>query len=98
MILKILLALIFAIIYEIINLVGIGIIDNPIAFGFLKILIMITLIISIVSINAFNLRLIRRMKKIIPSIIETAEKVLMTLINAQKKEWLIRIKFIILIL
>ena len=39
MILKILLvALIFAIIYEIISLVRIGIVDNPIAFGFLKIL------------------------------------------------------------
>ena len=63
MILKILLvALIFAIIYEIISQVRIGIVDNPIAFGFLKILIMITLILSIVSINAFNLRIIRRMK------------------------------------
>ena len=70
MILKILLALIFAIIYEIINLVRIGIIDNQIAFGFLKILIMITLILSIVSINEFNLRIIRRMKKIIPLIIK----------------------------
>jgi len=39
MILKILLvALIFAIIYEIISQVRIGIVDNPIAFGFLKIL------------------------------------------------------------
>ena len=63
MILKILLALIFGIIYEIINLLRIGTVDNPIAFGFLKILIMITLILSIVSINAFNLRIIRRMKK-----------------------------------
>ena len=62
MILKILLALIFGIIYEIINLVRIWTVDNPIAFGFLKILIMITLILSIVSINAFNLRIIRRMK------------------------------------
>ena len=86
MILKILLALIFGIIYEIINLVRIGTVDNPIAFGFLKILIMITLILSIVSINAFNLRIIRRMKKIIPSIIETAEKVLMTPIKTPKKE------------
>ena len=86
MILKILLALIFGIIYEIINLVRIGTVDNPIAFGFFKILIMITLILSIVSINAFNLRIIRRMKKIIPSIIETAEKVLMTPIKIPKKE------------
>ena len=86
MILKILLAPIFGIIYEIINLVIIGTVDNPIAFGFLKILIMITLILSIVSINAFNLRIIRRMKKIIPTIIETAEKVLMTLIKTPKKE------------
>ena len=45
MILKILLALIFGIIYEIINLVIIGTVDNPIAFGILKILIMITLIL-----------------------------------------------------
>ena len=87
MILKIFLSLIFWIIYEIINLVRIGTVDNPIAFGFLKILIMITLILSIVSINAFNLRIIRRMKKIIPSIIEIAEKVLMTPIKTPKKEW-----------
>ena len=43
-------------------------------------------ILTFCSINAFNLRIIRRMKKIIPSIIEIAEKVLMTPIKTPKKE------------
>ena len=42
---------------------------------------MITLILSIVSINVFN------MKKIITTIIETTEKVLKTQIKIPKKEW-----------
>ena len=86
MIFKILLFLITAISYEMINLIKIGILDNPIAFGFLKILIFITLIISIISIKSFNLGLIKKITKVIPPIIESAAKALMTPIKSPKKE------------
>ena len=86
MIFKILLVLITAIFYEMINLFKVGILDNPIAFGFLKILIFLTLLISIISINIFNLGLIKKITKVIPPIIESAAKVLMTPIKSPKKE------------
>ena len=87
MIFKIVLVLITGIFYEMINLFKVGILDNPIAFGFLKILIFMALRISIISINIFNLGLIKKITKVIPPIIESDAKVLMTPIKSPKKEW-----------
>ena len=86
MILKILLLLIIGVFYEIINLIRIGTIDNPVAFGFLKITIFMSLILLINAVNSMNLELLRKVKKIIPPIIETATKVLATPIKSSKKE------------
>ena len=52
MILKILLLLIIGVFYEIINLIRIGTIDNPVAFGFLKITIFMSLILLINAANS----------------------------------------------
>ena len=86
MILKILLVLIIGISYEIINIIRIGTIDNPVTFRFLKIIIFMSLILLINALNALNLELLRKIKKIIPPIIETASKVLTTPIKSSKKE------------
>ena len=86
MILRILLLLIIGVFYEIINLIRIGTIDNPVAFGFLKITIFMSLILLINAVNSMNLELLRKVKKIIPPIIDTSAKVLATPIKSSKKE------------
>ena len=88
MITKILLTLISIVFYEIIKLINDGAFDNPIAFGFLKTLILITIILSIILVNTFNLGLIKKIREVIPPILETAAKVLKTPIKSAKK-WMI---------
>ena len=85
MITKILLTLISFVFYEIIKLINNGAFDNPIAFGFLKTLILITIILSIILVNTFKLGLIRNIREVIPPILETAAKVLKTPIKSAKK-------------
>ena len=86
MIIKILFALIAIVFYEIVKLINDGAFDNPIVFGFLKILVLITIILSIISINIFNLGVIKKIRKVIPPILETAAKILKTPIKGSKEE------------
>ena len=83
---KILLLILFLIIVEIIHLIKEGIADHKLAFGILKILVLNTIFISLLSIKSFYLGFIIKLKEVIPPIIKTAAKVILTPIKTAKKE------------
>ena len=83
---KILLLILFLIIVEIIHLIKEGIADHKFAFGILKILVLNTIFISLLSIKSFYLGFLIKLKEAIPPIIKTAAKVIMTPIKTPKKE------------
>ena len=63
-----------------------GIADHKFSFGILKILLLNTMIISLLSIKTFYLRFIIKLKEAIPPIIKIATKVIMTQNKTPKKE------------
>ena len=74
------------IIAEIIRLLREGIAGHRMAFGILKILILNTAFLAILSINSFYFGIFLRIKKVVPEINKTAAKVLSTPLKTPKKE------------
>ena len=83
---KILLFLLFLIVVEIFKLFKEGIIEHKYAFGILKILILNTLFISLLSIKSFYLGILIKIKEAIPPIIKSAAKVLLTPMKTPKHD------------
>ena len=83
---KILLFLLFLMILEIYQLLKEGIADHKFAFGIIKILILNTLFISILSVKSFYMGILLKIKKAIPPIIRTAAKVLKTPTKSPQKD------------
>ena len=75
---KLLLFLLFLMILETYQLLKEGIAEHKYAFGIIKILILNTLFISILSVKSFYMEIFLKIKKAIPPIIRTAAKVLTT--------------------
>ena len=85
MTLKVLLLILFLIIIEIYQLLKEGIAEHKFAFGILKILILNTIFLSILSIKSFYLGILEKIKDSIPPIIKTAAKAILTPIKTPKK-------------
>ena len=83
---KILLFLLLLIVAEIYHLIKEGIADHKFAFGILKILVLNTLFLSILSIKSFYIGILLKIKEAIPPIIRSAAKVLITPIKTPKKD------------
>ena len=82
---KILLFLLFLIVAEIYQLFKEGIMEHKYAFGILKILILNTLFIFILSVKSFYLGILIKIKEAIPPLIKSAAKALVTPIKTPKK-------------
>ena len=82
---KILLFLLFLIVVEIFKLFKEGIIEHKYAFGILKILILNTLFISLLSIKSFYLGILIKIKEAISPISKSA-KVLLTPMKTPKHD------------
>jgi len=82
---KILLVLLFFMIAEIYRLFKEGIMDHKFAFGILKVLILNTIFISILSARSFYLGILIKIKEAIPPIIKSAAKALVTPIKTPKQ-------------
>ena len=83
---KILMFIFVLIIAEIIRSLKEGIAGHRMALGILKILILNTAFLVILSINSFYLGIVLRIKKVVPEIIKTAAKVPSTPLKNIKKE------------
>ena len=83
---KILLFLLLLIVAEIYHLIKEGIAEHKFAFGILKILVLNTLFLSILSIKSFYIGILLKIKEAIPPIIRSAAKVLITPIKTPKKD------------
>ena len=81
---KIILGFILLIIYEIINLLNYGIVKHKFAFGILKILIINTLLILVLSFIFIYIIIYGKLKDVLPPIIKTAAKVFMTPLKSPK--------------
>ena len=85
MLFKFLFALLALIVLEVINLFKIGIMEHKLAYGKLKVIILNTLLLSVLALKSFYLNLLIKIKEAVPSIIETAVKIISTRIKTQKK-------------
>ena len=85
MVYKVLLFLLLLIIAEIYRLFKEGVADHKYAYGILKILILNTMTLSILSLKSFYLGILIKIKEVIPLIIKTAAKVILTPIKTPKK-------------
>ena len=83
---KILLFLLLLIVAEIYHLIKEGIAEHKFAFGILKILVLNTLFLSILSIKSFYIGILLKIKEATPPIIRSAAKVLITPIKTPKKD------------
>jgi len=83
---KVLLFLLLLIVAEIFHLVKEGITQHKYAFGILKILILNTIFLSILSVKSLYLGFLIKIKKVMPTIINTAVKALSTPIKTPKKD------------
>lgn len=82
---KVLLLILFLIVIEIYHLLKEGIAEHKFAFGILKVLILDTIFLSILSIKSFYLGILVKIKDSIPPIIKTAAKAILTPIKTPKK-------------
>ena len=83
---KILMFIFVLIVAEILRLLREGIAGHRMALGILKILILNTAFLAILSIKSFYLGIVLRIKKVVPEIIKTAAKALSTPLKTPKKE------------
>lgn len=83
---KVLLFILSLIIAEIIHLIKEGIWEHKYAFGILKIMILNTVFLTILSIKSFYLGILLKIKEMMPKILKSAAKVLMTPIKTPQKE------------
>ena len=83
---KILLFILFLIVAEIYRLFKEGIMEHKFAFGILKVIILNTIFISILSARSFYLGILIKIKEAIPPIIKTAAKAFATPIKTPKKD------------
>ena len=83
---KALLFILFLIVSEIIHLVKEGVAEHKYAFGILKILILNTIFLFVLSIKYFSLGILGKIKEAIPPLIKTATKVILTPIKTPKKK------------
>ena len=63
-----------------------GIIEHKFAFGILKIMVLNTIFLLILYVKSFYLNVILKIKKVMPKIIKSADKAIMTPIKTPKKE------------
>ena len=82
---KALLFILFLIVSEIIHLVKEGVAEHKYAFGILKILILNTIFLFVLSIKYFSFGILGKIKEAIPPLIKTATKVILTPIKTPKK-------------
>ncbi len=82
---KVLLLILLLIVTEIYQLLKEGIAEHKFAFGILKILILNTIFLSILSIKSFYLGILVKIKDAIPPIIKTAAKAILTPMKTPKK-------------
>ena len=83
---KILLFILLLIIAEIVHLIKQGIIEHKFAFGILKIMVLNTIFLLILYVKSFYLNVLLKIKKVMPEIIKSAAKAIMTPIKTPKKE------------
>ena len=83
---KILLFTLFLTVVEIYRLFKEGIMEHKFAFGILKVIILNTNFISILSARSFYLGILIKIKEAIPPIIKTAAKAFATPIKTPKKD------------
>ena len=83
---KVLLLILLLIVTEIYQLLKEGIAEHKFAFGILKILILNTIFLSILSIKSFYLGILVKIKDVIPPINKTAAKDILTPMKPPKKE------------
>lgn len=83
---KILLFIFLLIVAEVFHLFKEGIVEHKFAFGILKIMLLNILFLVILSVKSFYLDVFLRIKKVMPVIIETAKKAIMTPIKSSKDE------------
>ena len=83
---KVLIFILFLIVAEIAHLLKEGIYEHKYAFGILKIMILNTIFLTILSIKSFYFGVLLKIKEVMPTIIKSAAKVLMTPLKTPKKE------------
>ena len=83
---KVLIFILFLIVSEIAHLLKEGIYEHKYAFGILKIMIINTIFLMILSIKSFYFGVLLKIKEVMPTIIKSAAKVLMTPLKTPKKE------------
>ena len=71
---------------EIAHLIKQGIIEHKFAFGILKIMVLNTIFLLILYVKSFYLNVLLKIKKVMPEIIKSAAKAIMTPIKTPKKE------------
>ena len=83
---KILLFILLLIVAEVVHLLNEGIVEHKLAFGILKIMILNIIFLVILSVKSFYLNVLIKIKKVMPEIIKSAAKVIMTPIKSSKDE------------
>ena len=83
---KVLIFLLFSIVAEITHLLKEGIWEHKYAFGMLKIMILNTIFLMILSIKSFYFGILLKIKEVLPKIIKSAAKAFMTPLKTPKKE------------
>ena len=83
---KFLIFILFLIVAEIAHLLKKGILEHKYAFGILKIMILNTIFLTILSIKSFSFGVLLKIKEVMPKIIKSAAKAFMTPLKTPKKE------------
>ena len=83
---KVLIFILFLIVAEIAHLLKEGIYEHKYALGILKIMILNTIFLTILSIKSFYFGVLLKIKEVMPTIIKSAAKVLMTPLKTPEKE------------
>ena len=86
MIFKVLLFILFLIVAEIFQLLKEGIIEHKLTVEILKILILNTAFLTILSVKSFYFGILLKIKEVMPKIIKSAAKILSTPLKTHKKE------------
>ena len=83
---KALLFILFLIVAEIFQLLKEGIIDHKLTVEILKILILNTAFLTILTVKSFYFRILLKIKEVMPKIIKSAAKILSNPLKTHKKE------------
>ena len=83
---KALLFILFLIVAEIFQLLKEGIIEHKLTVEILKILILNTAFLTILTVKSFSFRILLKIKEVMPKIIKSAAKILSTPLKTHKKE------------